>query len=91
VTNISSKDTAFRETALGNLKASDIDVFIELKKDIGINASKNIPGFIHPGKLFQQFPSLLKWSEKWSKILGREITPGAFKPGTFNDPNVIKF
>lgn len=91
VTNISSKGGAFRETALGGLKASDVDVFIELSKDIPIKASNNIPGFIHPAKLFQRFPSLMQWSQKWTKVLGREITPGAFKPGTFNDANIIKF
>ncbi|MFY0256535.1 RHS repeat-associated core domain-containing protein, partial [Chitinophaga sp. 30R24] len=91
VTNMSSKGGAFRETALGNLKASDIDVFINLSEDIGLNASKNINGFIHPAKLLRQYPTLLEWSEKWTKILGREITPGAFKPGTFNDTNVINF
>jgi hypothetical protein len=30
-------------------------------------------------------------SQKWSNVLGRPITPGAFKPGTFADKNVIRF
>jgi len=91
VTNVSSKGGAFRETALGNLKSSDIDVYVELTQEIGLKASENIEGFIHPGKLFEKFPALEKWSEKWSQVLGREITPGAFNPGTFKDVDVIKF
>jgi hypothetical protein len=91
VTNISSKGGEFREVALGVKKASDIDVYVELTQQVGLNSSKNIPGFIHPGKMMERYPALQQWAEKWSKILGREITPGAFNPGTFSDANVIKF
>ena len=91
VTGTSSKGTPFRYSAENGLSPSDIDVFIELSSDIGVNASKNIPGFIHPGKLFKRFPALQKWSNKWTKELGREITPGAFEPGTFTDINTISF
>jgi len=89
VTNISSKGGAFRETAIGNLKASDIDVFVEFSKQSGLKA--NSAGFVHPDKLFKQFPELKEWSEKWGEILGRDITPGGWNPGALKDPNVIKF
>lgn len=69
---------------------SDIDVFIDLSEDIGLSSSKNINGFIHPQKLFKQYPAFQQWSEG-TKTLGREITPGAYKPGTFNSKRIIKF
>ena len=89
VTNISSKGGAFRQTAIGNLKASDIDVFVEFKQTSGLRA--NTSGFVHPDKLLKNFPELKSWSEKWSKILGREITPGGWNPGVLKDGNLIKF
>jgi hypothetical protein len=73
------------------MKASDVDVFVELADDVAISASKKIPGFIHPDKMMKEYPALRTWSEKWSKKLGREITPGGFKPGTFCDPDTIGF
>ena len=88
VTGVSSKGGGFR---VGGSKPSDIDVFIEFADDIGLSTSKNIPGFIHPDKLMKKYPELKAWSDKWSKILGREITPGGFKPGTFNDPDILGF
>jgi len=88
VTGVSSKGGGFR---VGGSNPSDIDVFIEFSGNVGLNSSKNIPGFIHPGKLMNKYPALRQWSQKWSKILGREITPGGFQPGTTTDPNVIKF
>ena len=88
VTGVSSKGGGFRT---GGTNPSDIDAFIEFSSDIGINASKNIPGFIHPNKLMKRFPALKAWAQKWSKILGREISPGGFKPGTMTDKSVIKF
>jgi len=91
VTNSSSKGGPFRVQAENEMKPSDIDVFVEFSDNIVINSSKNIPGFIHPNKLFKQYPALQKWSDDWSKILGREITPGGFKPGTFTDTDVVKF
>ena len=91
VTNISSKGGGFREIAQNGLKASDIDVYIHLSNDVSLNSSKNIQGFIHPVKLTNQYPLLRDWSNKWSTLLGREITPGAFKPGTFIDNKTIKF
>ena len=41
--------------------------------------------------MLRKYPELKKWSEKWSKELGREVTPGAFNPGTFTDKDIIKF
>ncbi len=91
VTNVSSKGGGFRETAIGNLKASDIDVFIELAQKVGLNASGKTEGFIHPMKLMKEFPALQQWSQKWSEILGRQITPGGWNPGAFKDVKVINF
>jgi hypothetical protein len=91
VTGISSKGGEFRVSAEGGLPASDVDTYINLSNDIGINPSKNIPGFIHPDKLLKRYPALQQWSDKWSTIMGREITPGAFLPGTFTDRNTITF
>ncbi len=91
VTNSSSKGGSFRFESQNGMKLSDVDVFIEFANDVAINSSKNIPGFIHPNKLFKQYPALKIWSDNWSKTLGREITPGGFKPGTFIDTDVVKF
>ena len=91
VTNTSSKGGEFRFVPENGLKASDIDVFIEFADDIPLTGSQNIPGFIHPNKLLKKYPELKAWSDNWSKILGREITPGGFKPGTFTDTEVVKF
>lgn len=90
-TGVSSKGGSFRIEAQNGLKPSDIDVAIELNKPIeNITTSKNQPGFIHPNKMMKNYPELQAWSEKWSDILGRDITPGGWQPGTFNDPNTIK-
>ncbi len=51
----------------------------------------NAGGFVHPDKLLKNFPELKNWSEKWGKILGREITPGGWNPGALKDGNIIKF
>ena len=88
VTGVSSKGGGFRT---GGTNPSDIDAFIEFSSDIGLNASKNIPGFIHPNKLMKKYPALKAWAQKWSKILGREITPGGFKPGSMTDKSVINW
>ncbi|MDU9413779.1 hypothetical protein [Pseudomonas sp. zfem005] len=91
ITNPSSKCGSFRFDAQDGMKPSDIDVFIDLSKDIAISSSENISGFIHPNKLFKRYPALKAWSDKWSKILGREITPGGFKLGTFTDADMVRF
>ncbi len=64
----------------GGKKPSDIDAFVILKEDIPLTGGKARPDFIHPDKLLERYPALREWSEKWSKILGRDITPAAFKP-----------
>lgn len=89
VTNISSKGGGFRQTAIGTLKASDIDVYVELTQQSGLKA--NSAGFVHPDKLLKNFPELKSWSDKWSEILGRQITPGGWNPGALKDANIIKF
>ena len=70
---------------------SDIDFFVESSKlTEGYKVSKNIPGFVHPNKILPDYPLLEKWAEKWSKVLGREITPGAFRPGMLpNQPAIL--
>jgi uncharacterized Zn-binding protein involved in type VI secretion len=70
---------------------SDIDFFVESGQlTNGYTTSKNIPGFVHPQKILPDFPSLQTWAERWSKILGREVTPGAFKPGSIpKDPSIV--
>ena len=91
VTGVSSKGGAFREVPTDNLKASDIDAFVELISPMNVRTSSKIPGFIHPDKLMKRYPALQEWSEKWTKLLGREITPAGFQPGTFTDTAIKKF
>lgn len=62
------------------MKASDIDAYIILDEDIPVSGGQARPDFIHPDKLMQRYPALREWSEKWSKVLKREITPAAIKP-----------
>jgi len=91
VTRVSSKGGGFRFERARGLPKSDIDVFVDLFEDLPLNGSKKIPGFIHPEKMAKRFPALEQWSAKWSEILNRDISVGAFKPGTFRDNNVINF
>jgi len=91
-TGVSSKgDGTFRIETQNGLPPSDIDVAVELKTPVtNITTSKNQPGFIHPDKMLKTYPELKTWSEKWSEILGREITPGGWQPGTLpKDPTNI--
>ena len=62
---------------------SDIDFFVESGQlTEAYKPSRNIPGFIHPNKIMNDYPLLSQWSEKWTGVLGRDVTPGAFQPGT---------
>jgi hypothetical protein len=62
---------------------SDIDFFVESAQlTDGYKASKNIPGFVHPNKILPDYPLLQDWATKWTNTLGRDVTPGAFVPGT---------
>ena len=90
-TGVSSKGGGFRMEAQNGLKPSDVDVGIEFNNPVSnITTSKNQPGFIHPDKMMKNFPELKAWSEKWSNILGRDITPGGWQPGTLpSDPSNI--
>jgi RHS repeat-associated protein len=66
--------------------ASDIDFFVESAQlTNGFSASKSIPGFVHPDKIMRAFPRLEGWSTRWSVTIGRDITPGAFMPGTLSE------
>jgi hypothetical protein len=61
---------------------SDIDFFVESGQlTDGYKVSKNIPGFVHPNKILPDYPLLQEWATKWTNILGRDVTPGAFVPG----------
>jgi RHS repeat-associated protein len=65
--------------------ASDIDFFVESRQlTEGFSTSKNIPGFVHPEKLFGAFPELEAWSVRWSNTLGRDVTPGGFTAGSIS-------
>lgn len=70
---------------------SDIDFFIESRQlTDGYRTSKNIPGFVHPGKILPDYPLLQDWSTTWTKTLGRDVTPGAFVPGTLpSQPTIV--
>jgi len=64
--------------------ASDVDIFVEAEYFYGrYRASKNIPGFIHPDKLMRDQPLLREWSERWTEVLGRDVSIGGFVPGMF--------
>ena len=58
---------------------SDIDLFVESTQ--AVNAFKKQPGFVHPDKMIDAFPGLDAWSQRWSDILGRPVSPAAWKPG----------
>jgi hypothetical protein len=70
---------------------SDIDAFIESAQlTEGLSTSKNIPGFVHPNSIMKNYPLLDQWATDWTKILGRDITPGAFTPGNIpNHPAIL--
>jgi hypothetical protein len=70
---------------------SDIDFFvISGKLTEGFSTSKNIPGLVLPRDILPNYPALQQWSNNWSNILGREVTPGAFVPGTLpKDPAIL--
>jgi hypothetical protein len=64
VTGLSSKGGSFRLTSQNSLKASDVDTFIDLSKQVDLTSSKSISGFIHPDKLLKRYPALKEWSRK---------------------------
>lgn len=80
VSGLSSKGGGFRYEAVDGFKASDIDAFVILKEDISVSGGATRPDFVHPDKMMKKYPELKAWSEKWTKILGREITPAGIKP-----------
>src|SRR5262249_43360974 len=69
---------------------SDIDFFVESQKlTEGLTTSKRIPGFVHPDKVIRNNPALGEWTEKWTQILGRKVSPAGFQPGTVpNQPKI---
>lgn len=71
---------------------SDIDFFVESAKlTQGYSTSKNIPGFVIPKKILPDYPALQDWSKTWSSTLKRDVTPGAFVPGTVPNEAAILF
>ncbi|MFT4171341.1 MAG: LysM peptidoglycan-binding domain-containing protein [Rhodocyclaceae bacterium] len=58
---------------------SDVDFFVQSQKLV--DGFKKTPDFIHPEQVIKKYPELAKWSARWTEILGREITPAAWKPG----------
>ncbi len=70
---------------------SDIDFFVESQQlTKGYTTSKSILGFVHPNKILPDYPALQQWSNSWTQTLGRDVTPGAFKPGTVpNQPAIV--
>jgi hypothetical protein len=68
---------------------SDVDFFFESAQLANLNAFKGMD-FVKPKELFQDFPLLQKWSEHWTAILGRPISPAAFAPGKLPIAPAIK-
>jgi hypothetical protein len=64
---------------------SDLDFFAESAQlTKGFSTSRNISGFVHPGKLLGTFPEIGAWSSRWSRILGHEVSLGGFTPGSLS-------
>jgi hypothetical protein len=72
---------------------SDVDFYVESQElTAPFSTSSNIPGFVHPDKILTNFPSLEQWTDKWTSILGRDVTPGGFTPGSVpNQPAIRVF
>ncbi|WP_338638622.1 LysM peptidoglycan-binding domain-containing protein [Burkholderia pyrrocinia] len=70
---------------------SDIDFFVESQQLTDrYTTSRNIPGFVHPNKILPDYPLLRDWTSRWTTTLGRDITPGAFVPGTLpSQPSIV--
>jgi RHS repeat-associated protein len=65
------------------VKRSDIDFFVESRQlTQGLDTSLNIPGFVHPKLIRQNFLPIAEWSQRWSGILGRKVSVGGFQGGT---------
>jgi hypothetical protein len=63
--------------------SSDIDFFIQSDQlTNGLSTSRNIPGFVYPNNIYNAFPTIGNWAERWSGILGREVSVGGFRSGT---------
>jgi RHS repeat-associated protein len=91
ITGVSSKGGSFRWQAQNGLKASDIDVYINLTDNLGLKTSTSIPGFLHPNKMMRNYPALDSWSSTWSQELGRQITPAGFVPNYWPTYNTMSF
>lgn len=70
---------------------SDVDFFVESSRLAdGYKTSAKTPGFVHPDRIMRDHPHLREWATKWTKILGRKVTSGAFIPGTLpNEPAIL--
>lgn len=80
VTGQSSKGGPFREQATRDMAASDVDVFVhsrQLAEKLPPD-SRKIPGMIKPDTIMEEMPAVSAWADKWSKTLGREVSPAGF-------------
>jgi hypothetical protein len=70
---------------------SDIDFFVESGQlTEGFSTSRNIPGFVHPGKFLSDYPLLQEWATTWGNTIGRRIILGAFTPGALpSQPAIV--
>jgi hypothetical protein len=57
---------------------SDIDFFVQSSK--AVNQFKGQPNFVHPDNMVRAYPALETWSQKWTGILGRPVSPAAWRP-----------
>jgi RHS repeat-associated protein len=61
---------------------SDIDFFFESRQlPLVLRASTNIGSFFHPRIIGAIYPAIGSWGQRWSGILGRKVSAGAFWSG----------
>ena len=58
--------------------SSDIDFFVQSSK--AVNQFKGQPNFVRPDNMVRAYPALEAWSQKWTGILGRPVSPAAWRP-----------
>ena len=72
--------------------ASDIDVFVESNTlTQGLRSSSTIPGFVKPEVFMSENSAISSWAQKWSNILGREVSVGGFPAGGLPERPTIFF
>ncbi len=78
VTGISSNSNSPRYGRLFGL-GSDVDAFVISAQLSTIYGGER---FVHPDDLLRDYPALEAWVDKWTRELGRDISPAVWKPGT---------